>query len=59
LPLRSPAHIVDSSREIPSPPDDYADGSWTEWLNTIQLEASSYIKKHRRKISRRYYCYLG
>ncbi len=44
LPLRSPAHIVDSSREIPSPPDDYADGSWTEWLNTIQLEASSYIK---------------
>lgn len=44
LPLRSPAHIVDSSRDFPPPAEDYADGSWTEWLNTIQLEACCYIK---------------
>ena len=44
MPLRSPAHIVDTSRQIPPPADDYADGSWTEWLNTIQLDASPYIK---------------
>jgi hypothetical protein len=38
--LRSPAHLVDPS--IPSPPavDDYADGSWTEWLDTEMLEKS-------------------
>lgn len=44
MPLRSPAHIVDPSRPIPPPAEDYADGSWTEWLNTSQLEASPYLK---------------
>jgi len=43
LPLRSPAHIVDPSLPMPPPPDDYADGSWTEWLNTSALKASPYL----------------
>lgn len=44
IPLRAPAHMVDSS--IPEPPksDDYADGSWTEWLDTSYLEQLPYIK---------------
>ena len=43
LPLRSPAHLVDPS--LPSPPlvDDYADGSWTEWLDTSMLAGSPYL----------------
>lgn len=44
MPLRSPAHIVDSSLPFPPPAEDYADGSWTDWLNTPQLEASPYLK---------------
>jgi hypothetical protein len=44
VPLRSPAHLVDSSRPFPPPAKDYADGSWTDWLNTKELEMSPYIK---------------
>lgn len=44
MPLRSPAHIVDTSLPFPPPAEDYADGSWTDWLNTPQLEASPYLK---------------
>ena len=44
LPLRSPAHLVDSSIPFPPPADDYADGSWCDWLNTKNLENSPYIK---------------
>ncbi len=44
MPLRSPAHIVDPSLPKPPPADDYADGSWTDWLNSPQLEASPYLK---------------
>ena len=40
LPLRAPAHLVDPSITPPPPADDYADGSWTEWLDTPALEAS-------------------
>jgi len=44
LPLRSPAHLVDTSLPFPPPSTDYADGSWTDWLNTKELEASPYLK---------------
>ena len=43
LPLRSPAHIVDTTLPFPPPVDDYADGSWTDWLNTKQLDNSPYL----------------
>ena len=43
LPLRSPAHLVDTSIAPPPPVSDYADGSWTEWLDTPALNASSYL----------------
>lgn len=43
-PLRSPAHDVDTSLPLPPPADDYADGSWTDWLNTDKLESSPYMK---------------
>lgn len=43
LPLRSPAHLVDSSISPPPPADDYADGSWTEWLDTPALVTSPYL----------------
>ncbi|NQY07267.1 MAG: aspartyl/asparaginyl beta-hydroxylase domain-containing protein [Flavobacteriaceae bacterium] len=42
-PLRSPAHFVDPSLPLPPPADDYADGSWTDWKNTILLEKLPYI----------------
>ena len=40
LPLRSPAHMVDPSLAVPPPAEDYADGSWTDWLDTEALQAS-------------------
>ncbi|MEL6864167.1 MAG: aspartyl/asparaginyl beta-hydroxylase domain-containing protein [Bacteroidota bacterium] len=42
--LRAPAHMVDPS--IPAPPatDDFADGSWTEWLDTAELKSSPYFQ---------------
>lgn len=43
IPLRSPAHMVDPSLPIPPPADDYADGSWTEWLDTPELKQSPYL----------------
>jgi hypothetical protein len=43
LPLRAPAHMVDPSLAPPPVADDYADGSWTEWLDTPALEASRYL----------------
>ncbi|MCK8480703.1 aspartyl/asparaginyl beta-hydroxylase domain-containing protein [Psychroserpens algicola] len=42
--LRAPAYIVDASIPVPPPADDYADGSWTDWLDTNELESSPYIK---------------
>lgn len=44
LPLRAPAHQIDPSIPFPPPADDYADGSWTEWKNSSQLEAMPYFK---------------
>ena len=45
IPLRSPAHIVDSSLPIPPPANDYADGSWTDWLDSPSLAKATYISK--------------
>ena len=42
--LRAPAHLVDTSLPFPPPASDYADGSWTDWLNTPSLEKSPYLK---------------
>ena len=45
LPLRSPAHLVDTSLPTPPPADDYADGSWTDWKNIPALEHAPMLKK--------------
>ncbi len=44
IPLRSPSHLVDTTIPFPPPAEDYADGSWCEWLHTKELEISPYIK---------------
>lgn len=45
IPLRSPAHLVDRSLPQPPPVLDYADGTWTPWLNTPELDKLPYIKQ--------------
>jgi len=45
MPLRGPAHIIDSSVPFPPPADDYADGSWCDWLDTPSLKQSPYINE--------------
>lgn len=44
IPLRAPAHLVDTSLPFPPPAADYADGSWTDWMNTPDMEQSPYLK---------------
>lgn len=44
IPLRAPAHLVDTSLPPPPPAMDFADGTWTEWANTEVLEESPYLK---------------
>ncbi len=44
IPLRAPAYQVDPSLPFPPPTDDYADGSWTDWLDTEAMKASPYLK---------------
>ena len=44
IPLRAPAHEVDRSLPFPPPADDYADGSWTDWLDTPAMLESPYLK---------------
>ena len=41
--LRAPAHLVDTSVPFPPPADDYADGTWTDWLDTSALKNSPYL----------------
>lgn len=41
--LRAPAHLVDTSLPLPPPASDYADGTWTNWMDTHNLEKSPYI----------------
>ena len=43
IPLRSPAHLVDTSLPFPPPADDYADGTWTDWLDTKELLNAPYL----------------
>ena len=43
VPLRGPAHLVDTSLPPPPPTGDYADGSWTDWLDTPELKRSPYF----------------
>ena len=43
VPLRAPAHLVDTSLPTPVHTGDFADGSWTEWSNTAHLINSPYI----------------
>ena len=43
LPLRAPAHLVDPKIPSPSSVGDYADGSWTKWLDTAMLSESPYL----------------
>ncbi len=43
MPLRAPAHLVDPSIAPPPPAVDYADGSWTDWLDTPPLKAAPYL----------------
>lgn len=43
IPLRAPAHEVDRSLPFPPPSEDYADGSWTEWMDTSYLSECPYI----------------
>ncbi len=44
MPLRAPAHLVDPSLPEPPPADDYADGSWTNWMDTEIMDKTPYIK---------------
>ena len=43
--LRAPAHLVDTSLPFPPPADDYADGTWTKWLDTAYLEKLPYLNE--------------
>lgn len=43
LPLRSPAHLVDTSLPLPPPAIDFADGSWCDWLDTPILTKAPYL----------------
>lgn len=44
IPMRSPAYQVDASIPMPPPTDDYADGSWTDWLDTKYMKKCPYIR---------------
>ncbi len=41
--FRAPAHLVDPSLPFPAPTGDFADGSWTDWLDTKALKESPYF----------------
>lgn len=43
IPLRAPAHQIDPSLPFPPPADDYADGSWTDWLDSKAMKDSPYL----------------
>lgn len=42
--LRAPAHLVDTSLPFPPPAEDYADGTWCDWMDTPEMDASPYLK---------------
>ena len=43
MPLRSPAHLVDPTLAPPPKTGDYANGTWTDWLDTGALRKSPYL----------------
>lgn len=43
MPLRAPAHLVDRSLPFPTATTGFADGSWTDWLDTPDLKRSPYL----------------
>lgn len=45
LPLRAPAYTVDTSIPPPAPSDNYADGTWTDWLDTRALKEARYLSQ--------------
>lgn len=45
IPLRAPAHNIDPSIPFPPPAKNYADGSWTEWLDSDFLKRSPYLSQ--------------
>lgn len=45
MPLRGPAHVIDPSIPFPPPADDFADGSWCDWLDTPALKKSPYLNE--------------
>jgi hypothetical protein len=49
--LRAPAHLVNTSLPTPKLAVDYADGSWTDWMDTPNLEKTPYLKNIIREIS--------
>ena len=51
IPLRAPAHTLAPSLPFPPPADDYADGSWCDWLNSQVLHDLPYIKQIVEEIS--------
>lgn len=40
--LRGPAHMIDPNLPVPPPADDFADGSWTDWMDSRALLESPY-----------------
>lgn len=44
IPLRAPAYTIDRTLPEPPPADDYADGSWTDWMDSPHMEKLPYIK---------------
>lgn len=43
--LRGPAHMIDPSLPVPPPAEDYADGTWTNWLNSNTLNDLTTLKE--------------
>lgn len=51
IPLRAPAHLVDASLPFPEGKGNFADGTWTDWMNTPALEKSPYLKSIVNEVS--------
>ncbi len=43
--LRSPAYMIDPSIPVPTDVADYADGTWTDWLDSPELDNAPYFKE--------------
>lgn len=45
IPLRNPSHLIDPTIPRPPPCDDYADGSWCDWMDSPALTDAPNIKQ--------------